>query len=422
MNELKKFSFSDISPDTITISYILLTLLASFVVTFLIRRSYKKNINSKDLIKRVLLLDFLGPALATIVMIALNRWKNPDLNHASIHLAMVIFGSMAIIRAVAQLLRRLFANYEWTRWVINTVSLFVWMILVFHLLGVLDPIMDALKSFDVPIGKNSLSAWDLIQGLFSTAITLFIALWLSSFIEARLIALPIQPNLKMVLSRFVRSILFLFAILIALAAAGIDLTVLSVFGGALGVGLGFGLQKITANYISGFLILFEGSVRVGDRVRVDTFEGDVTSINTRYTVLRNNNGVEAIIPNESLITSRVENLTLLNRRLSLNTSIGVAYHSDVEQTLNIIKAAVSTVPRVLQNPEPSANLQQFSDSAIQIAVSFWISDPENGQGNVISQVNLVILKALRDHNIEMPFPQRVLHITRDQLLETPTQK
>ena len=180
-------------------------------------------------------------------------------------------------------------------------------------------------------------------------------------------------------------------------------------GGAIGVGLGFGLQKIAANYVSGFVILAERSLRIGDMVKVDTFEGRITDIRTRYTVIRSLNGREAIVPNEMLITTRVENASLADPRVLVTTAVQVAYGTDVRALQPKLEAAIAAVPRVIADPAPSVQLAAFSADGMDLTINFWIRDPENGQGNVKSDVNLAVLDVLDREGIEIPFPQRVVH-------------
>jgi small-conductance mechanosensitive channel len=173
--------------------------------------------------------------------------------------------------------------------------------------------------------------------------------------------------------------------------------------------LGFGLQKITANYISGFVILAERSLRIGDMVKVDNFDGRITDIRTRYTVIRALNGREAIVPNEMLITQRVENSSLADPKVSINTTVQVAYGTDVRALQPKMEAAAAGVPRVLADPAPSCQLSNFAADGMDLTLGFWIRDPENGQGNVRSDVNLAVLDLLDAEGIQIPFPQRVLH-------------
>jgi small-conductance mechanosensitive channel len=201
----------------------------------------------------------------------------------------------------------------------------------------------------------------------------------------------------------------LAAILFSLSAAGMDLTALGVMGGAVGVGIGLGLQKLASNYVSGFVILAERSLRIGDMVKVDNFEGRITDIKTRYTVIRALNGRESIVPNELLITQRVENSSLADPTVALSTVLSVPYGTDLDVLLPQLTDAVRGIPRVLEDPAPSVQLTQFATDGLELTVGFWISDPENGQGGVRSDVNLSLLRKLNQLGIGIPLPQRVMH-------------
>jgi small-conductance mechanosensitive channel len=216
--------------------------------------------------------------------------------------------------------------------------------------------------------------------------------------------------MRKIMASGIRAMLILFGLLFALSAVGVDLTALSVLGGALGVGLGLGLQKLAANYVSGFVILFERSVRIGDSVKIDGFEGRVSDIKTRYTLIRALNGREAIIPNEKLITERVENLSLADPKVLVSSVLIVGYDSDVMQVQTILCKAALGHTRVLADPEPVAHLTQFAPDGLEFTLLFWINDPDNGQMNVKSHINVEILHALRAAGIKLPYPQRVVHM------------
>jgi len=182
-----------------------------------------------------------------------------------------------------------------------------------------------------------------------------------------------------------------------------------VLGGAVGVGVGFGLQKLAANYVSGFVMLAERSVRIGDNVRVDTFEGRITDINARYTVVRAPSGRESIVPNEMFISTRIENLSLSDTQVLQSTVISVGYDSDVELVMRLLSEAALKQDRVLRNPGPGVNLTNFGADGLEFTLNYWMTDPENGQQNLRSRVNLAILESLRVHGIDIPYPQRVVH-------------
>ena len=244
----------------------------------------------------------------------------------------------------------------------------------------------------------------------TAGVVMIVALWISAAIEKRLLAGAVDNlSLRKIAANATRALLLFIGLLMALSAVGIDLTALSVLGGAVGVGLGFGLQKLAANYVSGFVILAERSLRIGDMVRVDNFEGRITDINTRYTVIRALNGRESIVPNELLITQRVENSSLADPRVLVQTVVQVAYGSDLEALIPALNEVVAGVPRVLPDPAPAVQLSAFAADGLELTVNFWIADPENGQGQVRSNVNLALLRALTERGIEIPFPQRVMH-------------
>jgi small-conductance mechanosensitive channel len=180
-------------------------------------------------------------------------------------------------------------------------------------------------------------------------------------------------------------------------------------GGAVGVGIGLGLQKLAANYVSGFVILAEQSLRIGDVVKVDNFEGRISDITTRYTVIRAPNGRESIVPNEMMITQRVENCSFADPNVALTTVVQVAYGTDVPALMPRLVDAMASVPRVLADPGPSVMLSNFAADGLELTLVFWIADIQNGQGNVRSAVNLAVLATLNAAGVEIPFPQRVVH-------------
>ncbi|MGS0757213.1 mechanosensitive ion channel family protein, partial [Roseateles sp. GG27B] len=216
-------------------------------------------------------------------------------------------------------------------------------------------------------------------------------------------------SLRKIAANATRALLLFVGLLVALSAAGIDLTALGVLGGAVGVGIGFGLQKLASNYVSGFVILAERSLRIGDMVKVDTFEGRITDIKTRYTVIRALNGRESIVPNELLITQRVENSSLADPKVLLSTMVQVAYGTDLDVLMPLLSEGVGGVRRVLAEPAAAVVLSNFAPDGLELTVFFWIGDPENGQAGVRSDVNLVLLRTLNRLSIEIPYPQRVLH-------------
>jgi small-conductance mechanosensitive channel len=260
-----------------------------------------------------------------------------------------------------------------------------------------------------------LTLWLILQGVATVLATLLLALWIGGTIEVRLMAASgLDANLRVVFARLAKALLILIAVLIGLPIVGIDLTTLSVFGGALGVGVGFGLQKIAANYISGFIILLDRSIRIGDSIAVGADRGRVTRITTRYTVLKNNAGTEAIVPNEMLMGSVVQNETLSDMRVRIALPVQVGYGSDLERAMAILVEAAKAQPRVLADPPPMAFLMAFADSGINLEVGFWIEDPADGSQRLRSEINLAIWHGFQKEGIEIPFPQREVRVIASQ--------
>ena len=319
--------------------------------------------------------------------------------------------ALVVIRIGVKVLRIAFQEARWARSLEHTISWVVWLAMVLWVSGLLPVVLNELDQITWKVGGSTLSVRTMIEGALTACAVLIIALWISSVLEARLLrsATGGELSLRKAVSNATRALLMFVGLILALSTVGIDLTALSVLGGAVGVGIGMGLQKLTANYISGFVILAERSMRIGDCVRVDGFEGFITQINARYTVVRSQTGRESIVPNELLITSRVENLSLADSRVSQTTSVSVGYTSDVDLVMQLLLAAALTQDRVLRDPAPAANLTNFGADGLELTLVYWIDDIENGPGNLKSLVNLAILKALREHGIEIPYPQRVLH-------------
>lgn len=328
-----------------------------------------------------------------------------------LRIAVSVFVSLAAIRLIARVLRAVFPASTLVRLIERTVSWAAWAGAVLWIVGLLPPVLAELDDITLAFGKTRVSLLTFFQGTLSAGLVLVVALWISSTIEKRILREAVTDlSMRKVASNAIRAILLLIGLLFALSAVGVDLTALSVLGGALGVGLGFGLQKLAANYVSGFVILLERSIRIGDNVKVDSFEGRITDIKTRYTLIRAGNGREAIVPNESLITSRVENLSISDRKFNITTAIVVGYESSVAQVQSILVEAAKAQTRVMTDPSPIAYLTNFAPDGLEFTLHFWVTDPEKGRDNLRSAINIAILEGLRAAGIDIPYPQRVLRV------------
>jgi small-conductance mechanosensitive channel len=348
--------------------------------------------------------------LLALLLVLLARWAvQAVVPLAVFRLAVPIFISLAVIRLTVRVLRASFPESQLVRVVERSLSWLVWLGVVLWITGVLPLILQELDAIQWKIGATQVSVRNILEGAVSAVLVLVVALWLSSLLEARLLSGSLgNLGVRKIAANAVRALLLFVGLMFALSAAGIDLTALGVLGGAVGVGIGFGLQKLAANYVSGFVILAEQSMRIGDLVKVDNFEGRITDISTRYTVIRSVNGREAIVPNEMMITQRVENASLADSSMGLSSTVQVAYGTDLAALMPRILATLATVPRVMAEPAPSVLLSNFAADGLELNIGYWVADPENGQGNVRSDVNLAVLKLFNELGVEIPFPQRVL--------------
>jgi small-conductance mechanosensitive channel len=328
-----------------------------------------------------------------------------------LNIALALLFALALVRIVVYLLRQAFnpsgLMRQWERAIVWT----VWIGLALHISGMLPDLTEFLEQIGFQFGRQRISVLTILQAALSVGVTLLLALWGARLIERRLMrAHRLDPNLRAVFSKLAKSVLVILAVLIALPLVGIDLTVLSVFGGALGVGIGLGLQKIAANYLSGFIILLDHSISLGALVTIDNRYGEVTKLTARYIVVKGLDGTEAIIPNESVVSSTVINHSYSDRRARVDVPIQVSYQSDVELALRLMLDAASAHARVIQDPKPAAVLKEFADSGINLELFVWIDDPENGKGNLRSELNLEIWRAFQANRIDIPFPQREVRI------------
>jgi small-conductance mechanosensitive channel len=329
-----------------------------------------------------------------------------------VRVAVPIFWSLGVIRLAFYLLRRVFSRRRQLDETFVTlekvIALVVWLAVVLYITGMWPDIIDFLDSYTLKYGpkkSSQVSLADLLQGIVTVGVLLMLALWAGTALEERLMGMSaLHSSLRAALARVSRAMLIVGAVLLSLNLVGIDLTVLSVFGGALGVGLGLGMQRIASNYVSGFIILLERSLSIGDMISVTNFTGKVTQINTRYTVLQGLDGVETVVPNEMLISGTVQNQSLSNRRVRASTKLTVAYGSDLDVVMPLLVEQALAIPRVLQEPAPGCSLSRFGPEGYELDLGFWIADPENGQGGVVSDVNKKIYALVQAGSIKLGYP------------------
>ncbi|WP_374265697.1 mechanosensitive ion channel family protein [Zoogloea sp.] len=361
---------------------------------------------SEEGLRRVIFpLTALG--LVIVSRIVLERWHHVNL----LKLAVPLLVAMAAVRLTVHALKRAFPRAGWLASFERIFATGAWVVVALQISGLLPTVIDGLEQIGFSIGKAKVNLWMVLQGALTVLVTVLVALWVAGVIESRLMRTDgLDANMKLVFARLSKALLIVLAVVVGLPLVGIDLTALSVFGGALGVGLGFGMQKIAANYVSGFILLLDRSIRLGNLISVGSERGIVSQITTRYTVLKGMSGIESIVPNETLVGSVVQNETFTDPRVRVSLPIQVSYATDLERAMAILVEAARTQPRVMDDPGPGAFVEAFADSGINLQLGFWIRDPAEGTLGIRSAINLEIWRRFKAEGIEIPFPQREVRI------------
>ncbi|TMG85229.1 MAG: mechanosensitive ion channel [Betaproteobacteria bacterium] len=347
--------------------------------------------------------------LLLVIQAVVRHWHAPVFFPIAIPLVI----ALALIRLFVYALRNLFGARTAVLASERAISFTIWGALLLYYIGILPEIGSALEETRLPIGRIEVSLLDLGRDALAVIVVLILALWISSLIEQRLMRVThFDSNLRVVLAKLFRAILILVGVLVALSFVGVDLTVLSIFGGAVGVGIGLGLQKLASNYIAGFTILLDRSIRVGDMITVDNRFGIVSKVTARYVVVRSLDGVEAIVPNETLVTTTVLNHSYTSKEVKISIPLQVAYGTDLDLAMRLMTEVALAQTRVLRATAiaPVINVLGFADSGIELELAVWINDPENGQANLKSALNVGIWKAFQQHDIEIPYPTRNVRI------------
>jgi small-conductance mechanosensitive channel len=309
-------------------------------------------------------------------------------------------------------------NKTWIQTWETRVTLFIWLAIAAEYLGWLDPIIATLDSVGIAAGKSRITVWSVLKLLFTLTLFMLAATWISRWVERRVKKLTgVAMSTRIGIAKFANAFLIALSILIGLNAAGVDLTALTVLTGAVGLGLGFGLQSIAANFVSGFVLLMDRSIKPGDVISLSGQAGTSTEnfgwvqeLRGRYVVVRDRDGVEMLVPNQQLISNAVINWSYTDPRIRLKLPIRISYRDDPELALKILLDACENQPRVLMEPAPVSRLMHFSDSGIELELRFWISDPQEGVNNVRSEVNRAIWRLFKEHKITIPTAQREIII------------
>ncbi len=301
------------------------------------------------------------------------------------------------------------------RMLARVIALAAWIITALFILGVLPQTIEWMDQASIGIGASTISILAMLKSILLLGVLSWGAVLISQMVANALSHNDdLSPSIQVLLSKLTRIGLLILAVVISLGAVGIDFTALAVFSGAVGIGIGLGMQKIVSNFISGIILLLDKSIKPGDVIEIDTVSGStygwVQHLGARYTAVRTRDGTETLIPNEVFINTPVTNWTFSNKVVRQKLNVGVAYSTDVEQAIEECIAAADETPRILKVPKPTCLIIGFGDSSVDLQVRFWISDSEGGVANVTSKLYLAIWKRFRAKNIEIPFPQRDIHI------------
>jgi small-conductance mechanosensitive channel len=329
-----------------------------------------------------------------------------------------LIGAYIVVRIIVLLFAASLGNKSWMQHWENRATLLIWLAFAAEYLGWLDPIISFLDSVGMAAGKSRITLWSVLKLLFTLTVFVLVAVWISRWVERRLKKLAnLAPSTRIGIAKFANAFLIGLSILMGLNAAGVDLTALTVLTGAIGLGLGFGLQSIAANFVSGFVLLLDRSIKPGDVISLSGQSGTSTEnfgwvqeLRGRYVVVRDRDGVEMLVPNQQLISNAVINWSYTDPRIRLKLPIRVSYQDDPELAMQMLVAACEGKERVLRDPAPVSRLMHFSDSGIELELRFWISDPQEGVNNVRSDVNRAIWRLFKEHRITMPIAQREIHV------------
>lgn len=337
-----------------------------------------------------------------------------------IQVAVYLVGALALIRMGVFVLRHSFSPgsklkaWEWT------LTVTIWTLVALHILGLLPFVVEVLDEYAWTFGTTRVSLYMVVSFLLSIALLSLVALWLTNGVQSMLKrSQALDDSIKLVLSKLTRFVFLMLAVVVAMMTAGIDLTAFAVFGGALGVGLGLGLQRVVSNFVSGIILAFEESIRIGDVITVGTSFGVVQALYARHIVVRDRDGRDILIPNETLLTSEIINWSYGDKNVRFRLPVQISYQDDPEQAMAIMLRAARETGRVLADPEPVVRLMGFGDNGIDLELRLWIHDPENGVNNVRSETYLKIWRYFREAGISIPYPQRDVRLIPERAAVTP---
>ena len=407
---LSAWSHDGLSPALMTeVAFLCAALALAWLPAWSLGRHSK---NESVLFGRQVIDGLLFPLLALLFAYIAQSWLQRQQPVLLFKIAIPVLLSLALIRLCARVLMAVFPRSGAAALTERLISWLAWAMAVLWITDLLPLVLQEMEQIHLNFGKLRLDLRTILEGVLSSGLVLMLSLWLSAVIEQRVLSQTVSDlSMRKVAANVLRAVLLLIGLLLALSAVGVDLTALSVLGGALGVGLGLGLQKLAANYVSGFVVLIERSVRIGDHIRVDGMEGQVTDIKTRYTLLRDTNGRESIIPNDMLITQRVDNFSLSDAAVALQTVVLVAVENDAAQVQAVLQEALGKVSDVLPEPPAQVFFSRFSADGLEMTLNFWVANQLHTRMAVLSRVNTAVWSALSAAGIQVPPPKAIANLS-----------
>lgn len=399
--------------------------LAAIVIAILVAWWFGRQVRNTEIGKLALVqtgfqarlteaLMITSPHLAALVLIAAFGGVLHALTVDSklVDLAITLSGLLLLIRFAVYVVRVSLGNR--TKGWGNIITFVIWGVLALHVLGWFDPLVQAFDSVGITAGNKRITLWSVIKILFTVGAFILVAVWIARWFERRLMSMQgLALSMRIGIAKFSQAFLVGLSVLLGLNAAGLDLTTLNIFTGAIGIGLGFGLQAIAANFVSGFVLLMDRSIKPGDVISFTGTTGTSTEgfgwvqeLRGRYVVVRDRDGVETLVPNQNLITNPVINWSYTDPRVRLKLPVRVSYKDDPEQALAVLLKAVEDQPRILRDPKPVSRMMGFNDYGFDLELRFWIADPQEGVNNVRSDVNRAIWRLFKQNNITIPVAQR----------------
>jgi len=392
------------------VGVIIAALLLAYLIARPLKRRLQRILDAQSWRGRVpgRIFSVFLPMISVLLAIILLRVGSETLAGNKLPTALVdtvarLLTAWIIIRLSTGMLK----DSNWAR----LLSFAAWIIAALHILNLLIPVISLLDQLAIDLGGVRVSMLLLIKGVIVFAVLLKLASSGSSLLEKRILSFEeLTPSVQVLLSKALKITLLAVAVIVALSSLGINLSAFAFIGGAIGVGVGFGLQKVVSNLVSGVILLLDRSIKPGDVIEIGPTYGRIQSLGARYVSVATRDKTEYLIPNEDLITTQVVNWSFSDKLVRLKIVIGVSYDSDIHAVMRLMVESAASIPRVLANPKPVCQLKNFGDNSIDMELRIWISDPENGVSNVSSAVRVAIWDAFQEHGIEIPFPQRDVHI------------